>query len=296
MADSREQSAAATIERTWLSYKDRQLFKTIKYAICSSEHSLTHEVLRKLSPRESSLLKDPSLTTKVKFRLDGTRWPPFIVFKIFSKSQSVCYISGKNMLRPSTEAAEDARQLMGNRVYFNQFLSDTYTHHQLSITDIHDIGTVKDYMKYAANLDETPAVHGGKENYWRRLELENLPRVELSSVHTKYWSVADRPVSASSTEPLSTSSSSYLSTPVRSESVSRRQTTTPTSASSLERARGSRLAMKRVNKMRQSFTNGHTPTKEQVEDDDTLLEEEDDVEIMELFQWTQDLSLEELNN
>lgn len=157
---------------------------------------------------------------------------------------------------------------MGNRVYFNQFLSDTYTHHQLSITDVHDIGTVKDYMKvhdiiwhhntsydiiihhntsydiilyiqYAANLDETPAVHGGKENYWRRLELESewiiiitiiiilyciyytfgtdLPRVEVCSVHSKYWSVS--PVSTSSTGGLSNSSSSYLSTPVRSESV-----------------------------------------------------------------------------
>lgn len=27
-------------------------------------------------------------------------------------------------------------------------------------------------MQYAANLDETPAIYGGKENYWRRLELD----------------------------------------------------------------------------------------------------------------------------
>ena len=36
-------------------------------------------------------------------RLDGSRFPPFVVFKIFSKAQSVHYISGKNMLRVSTE-------------------------------------------------------------------------------------------------------------------------------------------------------------------------------------------------
>lgn len=36
---------------------------------------------------------------------------------------------------------------MGNRLYFDQLLSDSSRHHQLSVTDVHDIGTVKDYMK-----------------------------------------------------------------------------------------------------------------------------------------------------
>ena len=62
--------------------KDKRLFQTIKNTLCSAvsilnqftyityyqEHSLTHEILRKLSPREATLLKDPSMQTRVKFR------------------------------------------------------------------------------------------------------------------------------------------------------------------------------------------------------------------------------------
>lgn len=36
---------------------------------------------------------------------------------------------------------------MGNRIYFDQMLQDACQHHQLHITDVIDIATVKDFMK-----------------------------------------------------------------------------------------------------------------------------------------------------
>ena len=36
---------------------------------------------------------------------------------------------------------------MGNRIYFDQMLQDACQHHQLEITDVIDVTTIKDYMK-----------------------------------------------------------------------------------------------------------------------------------------------------
>ena len=89
------------------------------------------------------------------------------------------------------KATEDARQQMGNRLFYDQLLFDSCHHLQhSSLTDITDVTTIKDYMKvhcndinyrslpfskYMANLDETPAIYGGKENYWRKLNLDGMP-------------------------------------------------------------------------------------------------------------------------
>ncbi len=71
------------------------------------EHSLTYEVLRKLSPLEAELLKDPSIRARIKFRFSGPEFPPFILFKIFTSTQSdgaggVCYLSGRKMIKPAS--------------------------------------------------------------------------------------------------------------------------------------------------------------------------------------------------
>ena len=80
---------------------------------------MTHEILRKLSPKEAELLQDPALNAIVRFRyiyytdhmiylfilnrLGGSQFPPIVMFKIFISSQTVRYISGKNMIRPTSE-------------------------------------------------------------------------------------------------------------------------------------------------------------------------------------------------
>lgn len=171
------------------------------------EHSLTAELLRKVSPREAELLRDPAIQGKVKFRwatvpctltggdtctlsllppshppthtrFGGTTFPPYILFKVFtsvSGNGGVHYISGKKMIKPASDAAEDARRQMGNRRFYDQMLADACCHQQLKVTDEVDVTTMKEYMQYVANVDETPAYMGGKDNTWRRLNMEGRP-------------------------------------------------------------------------------------------------------------------------
>lgn len=60
--------AARIIERAWLSYRDRKMYNLLKHATCAAEHSLSYEILRKISPKEAQLLKDKGMPVKVRFR------------------------------------------------------------------------------------------------------------------------------------------------------------------------------------------------------------------------------------
>ena len=84
----------------------------------------------------------------------------------------VQYISGRRLIRPASDAAKDSRRQMGNRKFYDQMLVDACHHRQLGVTDEVDVTTMKEYMQYAANVDESPAYLGGKENTWRRLNLD----------------------------------------------------------------------------------------------------------------------------
>lgn len=83
----------------------------------------------------------------------------------------VKYISGRCLIKPASEAAEDSRRQMGNRKFYDQILLDACHHQQLKVTDEVDVTTMKEYMQYAANMDESPAYLGGKENAWRKMNL-----------------------------------------------------------------------------------------------------------------------------
>jgi len=60
--------AVQIIENTWCRHRDRQMFRLLKHAVCAAEHALSNDILRRLSPREAELLRDPSMNVKVKFR------------------------------------------------------------------------------------------------------------------------------------------------------------------------------------------------------------------------------------
>ena len=49
--------------------------------------------------------------------------------------------------RPLVQAAEDSRQQMGNRRFYDQMLSDVCRHQQQQVTDEIDITNMKEYMK-----------------------------------------------------------------------------------------------------------------------------------------------------
>jgi hypothetical protein len=76
---------------------------------------------------------------------------------------------------------------MGNRSFYDQLLQDTIRQQQAAITDEVDVTTLKDYMQYLSNLDETPAYLGGKENYWRKLSLDGTCIIFLPQTNKSNW-------------------------------------------------------------------------------------------------------------
>lgn len=60
--------AARVIERSWLAYRDKKMYKLLKHSTCAAEQSLSYEILRKISPKEANLLRDKGMPVKVRFR------------------------------------------------------------------------------------------------------------------------------------------------------------------------------------------------------------------------------------
>lgn len=174
----RRQAAVIKIKKWWRRVKDRSIFKIFKQAVCAAENSLTRDLIRKLSPSEAALLQDPAVRARVKLRLGGESFPPIILYKIFFSKDviHVQYMSGKTMIRPSTEAAEDASRQMSNRALFDQMITDACYHPKRGVQDDIDVVTVRDYMQYRSVVDESPAYIGGKGNSWRTLSASSLPR------------------------------------------------------------------------------------------------------------------------
>ncbi|XP_074157017.1 uncharacterized protein CXorf58 homolog isoform X1 [Sminthopsis crassicaudata] len=173
--------AAQVIQRAWCSHMDKMMFQLLKHTICAAENCVTHEILKKVCPLEAALVRDPSVPCKVRFRFGGKNFPPFIVFKIFlhTGGHGNKYFSGKNTLRPSSEAVVDACKLMGNRKYYDQIIQDQLQFQKYKVADEIDVVTMKDYMHFTSFLDETPAYLGGKSNCWRRLSLQNFPKTMI---------------------------------------------------------------------------------------------------------------------
>ncbi|XP_014723373.1 uncharacterized protein CXorf58 homolog isoform X2 [Equus asinus] len=173
--------SAQKIQRAWLSHMDKTIFQLLKHTICAAEHFVSYEILKKVSPLEAELVKDPSMKCKVRFRFSGETFPPFIVFKVFLQTEGhgYKYFSGKNLLKPSSEAVVDACKIMGKKKFYHQIMEDEHLFQKFKVTDEIDVVTLKDYMQYSSLLDETPASFGGRNNYWRRLNLKNIPKTMI---------------------------------------------------------------------------------------------------------------------
>ncbi|XP_054551785.1 uncharacterized protein CXorf58 homolog isoform X2 [Talpa occidentalis] len=173
--------AAKIIQKAWLCYSDKVIFQLLKHTVCAAEFYATHEILKKVSPSEAELIKDPSMKHKIRFRFSGEKFPPYIVFKIFlhTEGRGYKYFSGKNLLKSSIEAASDIYRLVGKKKFYNQIMKDEHLNQRFKISEEIDVITVRDYMQYSSLLDEIPASSGGRNNYWRRLNLENIPRTML---------------------------------------------------------------------------------------------------------------------
>ncbi|XP_048397126.1 uncharacterized protein CXorf58 homolog isoform X3 [Stegostoma tigrinum] len=139
--------AAQIIQRSWCSYRNKQLFRLLKHTICAAEHCLTTNILRKLQLSDVELLKDTSLSHKIRFRFAGEEFPPILVFKIFQHSGSCKnhYISGKRIIRPATKYIsnldETPAYLGGKDNYWRM----------LTLTNLPRTTIMYDIMDYAQN-------------------------------------------------------------------------------------------------------------------------------------------------
>ncbi|KAL7983707.1 hypothetical protein Chor_000583 [Crotalus horridus] len=94
------------------------------------EYCISYDILKRVSPLEAELLKEPTIQYKVRFRTKTNQ-----------------YISGKRVITSESKAAVDACKLMGYRTYYNQILQDELQNKRHGITDEIDIATIRDYMQ-----------------------------------------------------------------------------------------------------------------------------------------------------
>ncbi|KAI8904302.1 hypothetical protein EDD86DRAFT_77063 [Gorgonomyces haynaldii] len=76
----------------------KRTFKWLKIQLSKMERALANEVLKRLSPNEAKLLRDPVFQSRIRFRLGGSEFPPKILFKIYTKGMNVHYFSGHRII------------------------------------------------------------------------------------------------------------------------------------------------------------------------------------------------------
>lgn len=185
--DSRKHAACQVILKCWRGYRDRRIFLYLRHAVCRAEDSLTHHVLRKISPVEALILRDPTLNARLRFRFGGSAFPPMILYKIFI-SANVQYVSGATTILPGSKAAIDACEMMGDRQYFDIVLSDVMHSTPLADEKLRESHLpIQDRLKEHGLMDSHPVWLGGRGNGWRVLIddkytcNENALRFEVTS-------------------------------------------------------------------------------------------------------------------
>ncbi|KNE68079.1 hypothetical protein, variant [Allomyces macrogynus ATCC 38327] len=156
-ADDRVQ-ACRTIWRAWVAFRNRRIFQRLKNLLLRSETSLTLHLLKRLSPMEAQLLRDP------------------VSHALSTRGVAVHYLSGQQALAPDTQAARDAWSLMGNPRYQATAIADDLAIHynrspqSLVISDPMQVTSRRDHVRYLAGLDARVPELGGRANGWRRLD------------------------------------------------------------------------------------------------------------------------------
>ena len=154
----------------WRSFRDRRVFAYLRHAVCRAEDSLTHQVLRKISPIEAFILRDPTLHARLRFRFGGSSFPPVILYKIFVNA-NVQYVAGTTQILPGSKAANDACDRMGERKYFDIVIGDIENCTPLAdsrLVEARDI-PVQARLKEHGLGDQHPIWLGGRGNGWRML-------------------------------------------------------------------------------------------------------------------------------
>jgi len=83
------------IQQTWFNYQDRTIFNLLKMAIRVLEQVEARLIVRRLCPKEWTLLNDKAFDLNVKFRLSGEYFPPTVVYKFVVKNPTEFNLSTK---------------------------------------------------------------------------------------------------------------------------------------------------------------------------------------------------------
>ena len=81
---ARRYRAQRTICRVWRRYSHIRVFAYFKQLIGFKHHGHPVALLRCICPQEAALVADPSSGMFVRFRLAGDKFPPLIVYKLFT--------------------------------------------------------------------------------------------------------------------------------------------------------------------------------------------------------------------
>jgi hypothetical protein len=135
------------------------------------ERMMTNEVLRRLVPNEGSLLSDPALKVKIRFRLGGVLFPPKIMYKIYTGGISTHYFNGHEKVAPGTQAAEDAFSVMGSRCFNEKIIMEDIYQPSNQIERAYEVSNHMEYLQYNSTIDKKPAHLGGRNNEWRELKM-----------------------------------------------------------------------------------------------------------------------------
>ncbi|XP_065841134.1 uncharacterized protein CXorf58 homolog [Oscarella lobularis] len=273
--------AAAKIQRFWCSYRDKQLYRMLKSSLCSAEESLSGAILKRICPPEIEIFKDPTMRFKIRFRFGGTEFPPIILFKIFLSGKGVKYMTGKQFIEPGSDAAEDARQRMGNRKFFDQMLVETIQQQTHDVREREDVATLQDYMQLISHVDESPASFGGKANYWRKLSLDALPRHHIMYDIVEYLNRGIPSAKLRKHLPYATSRPQS-----QKEFVQQIRAISAASVPRSMSGRRSQQSKVRVAQMKRHY--GKKETESPTKSEENELEDE----ALQLYEWTQELNLE----
>ena len=179
-------TAVTIIENAWIRFRDRQLFRILTHSVRTLENFMSHDILRRTSPKDYELLQDNSVPFTLRFRFSGAEFPPVIVFKIFTDSSVVparyvspAMMNGKQQVTDKRKFYSDLVKVRGSHSVTAQLLKDEVLHSQYGILSPEECVTSKDCLKLKSIQDELPAYMGGKGNTWRKLTLSDVPRLTI---------------------------------------------------------------------------------------------------------------------
>jgi hypothetical protein len=167
--DELKADACRVILRAWKSYKMKKTFSWLKSNLLKAQHTGSSDILRRLSPKEAQILKDPTSKSRIRFRFGGTCFPPIILYKIYTQGTPIHYFSGQKLIKTGSQAAIDSCIIMGPRTYFENVLMQEYHRELFDVYEDYEVGNQIEVVRYLNSLDQRPPNLGGRNNNWREL-------------------------------------------------------------------------------------------------------------------------------